>query len=130
VAGGTIAVVSRRKPLSSDEVVQMSTRLPEVVLKESDNWTSITFKGRGFAWVNHPDDRAMIKAHHDERAALLATSPDVYEAGWATNSSAWVTVHLQHADRDEVFELLEEGWRMTATKRAIAAYDEQGTGGV
>ena len=102
----------------------MSGELPEVVLKESVNWTSITFKGRGFAWVNHPENRAMIKAHHDERDALLATEPAVFEAGWTANSSAWVRVRLELADPDEVFELLEEAWRMTATKRAIKALDE------
>src|SRR5262245_31294792 len=115
--------------LSPAQLVELSTTLPEVVLKEGPNWTNITFKGKGFAWVNHPENRAMIKAHHDERAALLATSPEVYQAGWATNSSAWVTVHLDLADAEEVFELLAEGWRMTATKKAIRAYDEsQGLG--
>jgi hypothetical protein len=48
----------------------------------------------------------------------------VYEAGWATKSSTWVRVQLELADPEEVFELLEEAWRMTATKRAINAYDE------
>jgi hypothetical protein len=110
--------------LSSSQLVEMSTALPEVVLKEDGNWTNITFKGRGFAWVNHPDNRATIKAHHDEREALLATAPTVYEAGWATSSTAWVRVRLELADPAEVFELLEEGWRMTATKRAVKAYDE------
>ena len=66
----------------------------------------------------------MIKAHHDERAALLATAPAVYEAGWATNSSAWVRVRLELSDPEEVVELLEEAWRMTATKRAVKAFDE------
>jgi hypothetical protein len=110
--------------LSSADLVELSTSLPEVVLKESDTWTSITFKGKGFAWVNHVEDRAMIKASHDERAALLATAPEVYEAGWATASTAWVRVRLGRADADEVAELLEEAWRMTATKRATAAYDD------
>ena len=66
----------------------------------------------------------MIKAHHDERDAPLATAPDVYEVGWTTNSSAWVRVRLELADVGEVYELLEEAWRMTATKRAIKAFDE------
>ena len=110
-------------PFTTEQLVELSRSLPDVMLKESDRWTNITFKGKGFAWVNHPENRAMIKAHHDEREALLATRPDVYEAGWATNSSAWVTVHLEHADAEEVFELLEEGWRMTATKKAVRAYD-------
>jgi hypothetical protein len=122
--GGTITAVSTERELSSVRLVEMSTELPEVVLKESVNWTNITFKGRGFAWVNHPENRAMIKAHHDEREALLATAPGVYETGWTTNSSAWVRVRLEQADPEEVSELLEEAWRMTATKRAIKAFDE------
>lgn len=110
--------------LSSSQLVERSAALPEVVLKESDNWTSITFNGKGFAWVNHPEDRVMIKARHDEREALLATAPAAYEAGWTTSSTAWVRVRLELADADEVLELIEEAWRMTATKRAVRAYDE------
>jgi len=126
---GRIGTVTEPRVLSSTELVEMSTTLPEVVLKEGLNWTNITFKGRGFAWINHPENRAMIKTHHDEREALLATAPAVYEAGWATNSSAWVRVRLELADPDEIVELLEEAWRMTATKRAIKAYDKAGAGG-
>ena len=111
-------------PISSVELVERSTELPEVVLKEGASWTNITFRGKGFAWVKHPENRALIKGHHDERAALLATAPEVYEAGWATASSAWVWVRLDLADADEVLELLEEAWRMTATKRAVTAFDK------
>ena len=116
--------VSSDEVLSASQLVEMSTELPDVVLKEGDSWTNITFKGKGFAWVNHPENRAMIKAHHDERDALLATTPAVYEAGWSTNSSAWVRVRLELADPEEVYELLEEAWRMTATKRAIKEFDD------
>jgi hypothetical protein len=110
------------------QLVERSAELPEVVLKEGGSWTSITFRGKGFAWVHHPENRAMIKAHQDERDALLATAPGVYEPGWTTNSSAWVRVRLERADPDEVLELLEEAWRMTATKRAIRAFDESRRG--
>ena len=93
--------------LSSSQLVEMSTALPEVVLKEGVNWTNITFNGRGFAWVNHPENRAMIKAHHDEREALLATAPAVYEAGWATSSSAWVRVRLDSPTPQRSSSLLQ-----------------------
>lgn len=112
------------EPLSAAGVVTMAGALPDIVLKDSDTWTNITFQGKGFAWVNHAEDTAMIKARHDEREALLATAPDVYEPAWSSKSSAWVRVRLPLAQPDEVFELLEEGWRMTASKRAVAAYDE------
>ena len=72
----------------------MSTALPEVVLKEGVNWTNITFNGRGFAWVNHPENRAMIKAHHDERRGPSGCVRRLrcYEAelGDEHSLSAWV----------------------------------------
>jgi hypothetical protein len=102
----------------------MAATLPEVVLREGPDWTNIRFRGRGFAWVNHPENRVTIKARHDERAALLATAPETYTAAWATSSTAWVRVRLELADPDEVRELLEEAWRMSATKRAIRAFDD------
>lgn len=111
------------RTLSPSQLVDIAATLPEVVLRERAHWTGITFKGRGFAWVNHRDDRATIKARHDERAALLAVAPATYAAAWDTRSSAWVRVRLELADPDEVRELLEEAWRMTATERAIKAYD-------
>ena len=116
--------------LSTEDVVERAKRLPEVLVRESDSYSSITFKGKGFAWVNHPENRALIKSTHDERAAMLATSPDVYEEGWASPTTAWVLVHLEVADPDEVDELIEEAWRMTATKKVVRAFDElQGRSG-
>jgi hypothetical protein len=123
---GRIIAVNTSRAVGSSQVVEMSTALPDVVLKEGSNWTNITFQGKGFAWVNHPENQAMIKAHYEEREALLATAPGVYEPGWTTSSSAWVKVRLELADPEEVFELLEEAWRMTATKRAIKAYEASG----
>ena len=117
--------MSKPEALSSSRLVEMSTELPEVVLREGAGWTHITFRGRGFAWVNHPEDRATIKARPDERDALLATAPAAYEAGWATSSTAWVRVRLDLVRVGEVVELLEEAWRMTATKRAIQAFAAQ-----
>ena len=70
-----------------------------------------------------PGEPGDDQAHHDERAALLATSPEVYEAGWATASTTWVTVHLEHADADEVHELLEEAWRQRRDVVAVGRLD-------
>ena len=78
---GSISTVTKPRVLSSSRLVEMSAGLPEVVLKEGVDLTNITFKGRGFAWVNHPENRAMIKAHHDEREALLAAAQCTRLAG-------------------------------------------------
>ena len=118
----------RRRGLTAEGLVALSRQLPDVIHKEHSSWTSITFKGKGFAWVNHEEDTAMVKASHDERAALLATAPGVFSEGWASGSSAWVHIDLAAANPQEVFELIAEAWRMTATKKAVAAYDASAGG--
>ncbi len=115
--------MTRSKTLSTAGLVELAAALPEVVLKERDTWTSITFRGKGFAWVNHPEAHVMIKAHRAEREALVATAPEVFEAGWTSSTTAWVRVLLDLADPEEVAELVEEAWRMTATRRAVKAFD-------
>ena len=105
--------------------VALSSGLPDIVLKEYRHWTSITFRGRGFAWVEHQQDTAMVKSTHAEREAIIGNNPEIFSAGWASRSTAWVSIELARADPDELFEILADGWRMTATKKAIAAYDEQ-----
>lgn len=109
--------------LTSADVPPLATGLPGVTLRESDGWTSIRVRDKGFAWVNHGDDTAMIKASRDEREALLGTAPEVYQAGWESGSSAWVTVRVPLADSEEIRELLEEAWRMTAPKSVVSEYD-------
>jgi hypothetical protein len=104
--------------------VALSERLPDIVLKEYRHWTSITFRGRGFAWVDHQKDTAMVKSTHAEREAIIGSDPETFSTGWASRSTAWVSIELGRADAEEVFEILAEGWRMTATKKAVAAFDE------
>ena len=105
------------------DVVALSERLPHIVLKEYQHWTSITFRGRGFAWVDHTRDTAMVKSTHSEREAMIGSDPETFSAGWASRSTAWVSIELAAADPDEVFEILTDAWRMTATKKVVAAYD-------
>lgn len=116
--------------METTDVLDLATRFPDVVLREGPSWTSITFKGKGYGWVKHDDNTAMLKTTHTERTALLATDPSTYAEGWASGTTAWVLVQLEHARPDEVLELLADGWRMTATKRAVAAFDAEHSGGL
>ncbi len=104
--------------------MRLASGLPDIVLKEYRHWTSITFRGKGFAWVDHQQDTAMVKSTHAEREAIIGSDPETFSAGWASRSTAWVSIELARADAEEVFEILADAWRMTATKKAVAAYDE------
>jgi hypothetical protein len=106
-------------------LVALSAGLPDIVLKEYRHWTSITFRGKGFAWVDHHEDTAMVKSTHAEREAIIGSDPETFSAGWASRTTAWVSIELSGADAEEVFEILADAWRMTATKKAVAEYDAE-----
>ena len=105
--------------------VALSSGLPDIVLKEYRHWTSITFRGRGFAWVDHQDHTAMVKSTYAEREAIIGSDPETFSASCASRSTAWISIELAWADPDELFEILADAWRMTATKKAVAAYDAE-----
>ena len=94
--------------MHADEVVALSESLPDVVLKEYRHWTSITFRGRGFAWVDHTKHTAMVKSTHAEREAIIGSDSETFSAGWASRSTAWVSIDLGAADAEEVFEILAD----------------------
>jgi hypothetical protein len=110
--------------MDAGEVVGLAERLPGLLLKDHSDWTSITVRGKGFAWVNHAENTAMIKSTHPDREALVGSDPETFTAGWASTTTAWVSVDLDRADPEEVFEILADAWRMTATRKAVAAFDE------
>ena len=117
--------VVQTRPMHAAEVVELAERLPELVLKDYSDWTSITFRGRGFAWVDHAANTAMIKSTHAEREALLGSDPDDVLGGLGVERPPPGSRSTSTPPtRDEIFEILADAWRMTATKKAVAAFDE------
>lgn len=111
--------------MDSAALVELASALPDIVLKDHRHWTSITFRGKGFAWVDHQEDTAMVKSTHADREAIIGNDPDTFSAGWASRTTAWISIDLDRADEQEVFEILADAWRMTATRQAVAAYDAE-----
>lgn len=110
--------------ISIDDVLAIAVALPEVTpAPYGDDALSLKVRGRGFAYLNERHLRALVKATLAERAALVATEPDVFTDGWSSGRFGWVRVQLAGVDADEFAELLTEAWRMTAPKRLVAAHD-------
>jgi hypothetical protein len=94
---------------------------------EVETWGEATFRVRNkmFATLGSDGKRASIKGTRDEQQALIAENPDVYFVPSYVGVHGWIGVVVSKADRGEVEELLTEAWRMTATKRAVAAFDAE-----
>jgi predicted DNA-binding protein (MmcQ/YjbR family) len=72
-------------------------------------------------WVQHPHS-IVILPHPDDARALLE-DPRVYVPAYL-GPSGWIGVDLDaDSDWDEIAELLEDSYRLTAAKRLVADLD-------
>jgi hypothetical protein len=92
------------------------SRLPEVTEHPHQESTGYRVRGKGFSYLSHAGDTAIVKATLEERSALLAANPAVYSPSHTSGRFGWVTVHLDRADPAEVTELVTEAHRLTAPK--------------
>jgi hypothetical protein len=111
--------------------VRSAARLPGVEPEESNGHIGFAVRGRRFAWLlvdHHGDGRLAlcVKAPAGEQDALLGNSSGRYFIPSYLGSKGWVGVDLAPGaspDWDEVVLLLEQGWRISASKTAVAGLD-------
>jgi hypothetical protein len=123
----------------TDDVAAATTRLaevvaelPGVVVREAYGHVEYLLANKKFAWLlvdHHGDGRLAlwVKAPAGEQEALVATDPVRFFAPPYLGPSGWVAVNVDpdsRPDWDEVTALVVQAWRMSAGKRAVAAYDE------
>lgn len=104
--------------------------LPEVA--EVETWGHPTFRVRNkmFAACGHDDsvDRPTFscKAPQGEQEALIERHPDRFYRPKYVGVHGWVGAFLDGgAPWDEIAEIVEEGWRMTAPKRLVKAWEAE-----
>ena len=104
-------------------VRRFALELPEA--EERETWGTPTFRVRNkiFAMFSDGQREVWIKSTHDEQRALIAMDPDTFFFPPYVGPSGWIGVRIRSADRDELRELLIEGWRVTAPKRLVAEFD-------
>jgi hypothetical protein len=98
--------------------------LPEA--QEIETWDTATFRihGRIFAMFSDHERDVWIKSTHDEQAALTSMQPGVFFVPPYVGPNGWIGARVSKADAQEIAELVTEGWRMTAPKRLVRAFDE------
>jgi len=112
---------------------ELMARLPGVVVEDANGHSGFTVRGRRFAWLlvdHHGDGRVALslKAPPGGQQALVTADPQRYAVPSYLGARGWVSVLLDgsvEADWDEVETLVEQAWRLSATKRAVSVYDAQ-----
>ena len=72
----------------------------------------------------NPDALVIKVADLDDKEALLRGDPGTYLTTPHYEGSSQVLVRLEAIDEDELADLIEDAWRLTAPSRLVAGYDE------
>jgi hypothetical protein len=119
-----------RAPGSRQEALErlraICLALPEAI--EQETWGDPTFRVRGkiFAMEKRGDGRVSVwcKAPRGAQDVLVGSDPERFFVPPYVGHRGWIGVRLDGAVRwDEVAELMEESYRMTAPKRLLARLD-------
>ena len=111
--------------------------LPGVQREEHDGHVGLAVRGRRFAWLmaDHQGDGRLalaVKTPPGEQEALLARGPEGFFPPPYLASRGWVGVDLapeSHPDWEEIAFLVEQAWRMTASRTAVARWERSRTDG-
>jgi len=110
--------------VSGDDARTLALGLPEV--EERETWSHPTFRVRDkmFMTMDSEGTSVTVKASKEAQAALVGSEPETFSVPAYVGQHGWVAVRLDRVDPEELAELIDEAWRMTAPKRLIKAYDE------
>jgi len=108
----------------------LAATLPGAEVEDANGHTAYVVRGKRFAWLlvdHHGDERLAlsVKAPPGAQEALVSSEPHRYFVPSYVGPRGWVGVDLHAADPDwdEIAALFEQAWRLTASRRAVAAHD-------
>ena len=113
------------------DVERIALAFPEAFQED----TGFRVQKKGFCWYYaekvpgqkgrtlHLDVLAIRVANNDEKAALIAADPAKFFTDDHYRGFPAVLVRLTEIHTDELAELIEEAWRIQATKTLVKAFD-------
>ncbi len=111
-------------PVVTFETVRKLVReLPGVV--EGTSYGTPAFRAGKTLFVRqHQDGESLVvRIEHDQRAMRMRAAPETFYITDHYLNYPWMLVRLASIDQDDLRDLLEESWRLSAPKRFLSAPD-------
>ena len=108
-----------------DDVVAIGTRFPGVELTTSYGTPSMRIRKKFMCRLRTDPDALVLRVSDmGEREALLQGQPDAFFTTPHYDGHPFVLARLEAVDPEELAELVEEAWRIGASKRQLAEYED------
>ncbi len=110
-------------PATYETVREIARELPGVV--EGVSYGTPAFRvGKSLFVRQHQDGISLvIKIDTDERAMRIRADPDTFYITDHYLNYPWMLVRLSKVDVDDLRELLNDAWRLSAPQRLLDAHD-------
>ena len=114
---------SRGGAVTWDIVRQLALSLPGV--KEGTSYGTPAFKvnGKLLARFHQDGESLVVKIDYAAREVLMGVNPKTFYITHHYRCWPLVLVRISSVDLDDLRQLLEEGWRNSASKRVVAAWE-------
>jgi len=112
---------------SWEDVVAIGTRFPGVEVTTSYGTPSMRIRKKFMCRLRTDPDALVLRvADMGEREALLQGQPEAFFTTPHYDGHPFVLAHLDVVDPEELAELVEEAWRLGASKRQLAEHEDAG----
>jgi hypothetical protein len=110
-------------PVTYETVREIARGLPGTV--EGISYGTPAFRvGKSLFVRQHQDGESLVvKIDFEERAMRMRADPETFYITDHYLNYPWILVRLATVDADDLRDLLEEAWRLSASKRLLSAHD-------
>jgi hypothetical protein len=107
-------------PVRWSAVCRVASDLPEVLPGRSYGIPVLAVRGSFMARLSDDGRSILVKAEHDEGAALCASNPRTFSPGGPLWNGSTVAVRLATVERQELWDVLVSAWRRSAPPSLVA----------
>jgi hypothetical protein len=110
-------------PITFETVRELARRLPGVV--EGTSYGTLGFRvGKSLFARQHQDGESLvIKIESSQRAMRMRADPETFFITDHYVHYPWMLVRLSTVDRDDLRDLLDDAWRLSAPKKLLSSYE-------
>jgi hypothetical protein len=116
----------KRSAVTWQTVLELALLLPECEVGTSYGTPACKVRGKLFARLHQSGDSVVVRIDRRERLMRMQADPKAFYITDHYAAYPWVLVRLSAIRRDDLADLLEDAWRLSAPKRLLASFEARG----
>jgi hypothetical protein len=125
-------MAKKRKPsapkntnsMTFEQVRSLALALPKVADATSYGTPAFKVAGKLIARLHQDGESLVVKIDPGERAMRMKVDPETFYITDHYLNYPWILVRIASVDPDDLRELLEDAWRLTAPARLVSERDK------